>query len=79
MAVVEYSERQERADSAERHEQASEWHAAAAARHHTAALRWTEVGDPARAEFEHRNARIERETAELEGDRAQFYREKHSS
>jgi hypothetical protein len=67
--------RQERADCAERHEQAREEHAAAAARHHAAALRWSEVGDPARAEFEHRNARIERDVAELEGDRAKFYRD----
>jgi hypothetical protein len=43
-------------------------------RHAAAALRWTEVGDTARAEFEHRNARIERDAAELESDRAQFYR-----
>jgi hypothetical protein len=71
---VEHSERRERADSAERHDQASEWHTAAAVRHDAAALRWTEAGDCARAEFEHRNARIEREAADLEGDRAQFYR-----
>jgi hypothetical protein len=40
-----------------------------------AALRWDELGDFARADFERRNARLEREAAELEGDRAQFYRE----
>jgi hypothetical protein len=74
MAAVEHSERQERVDSAERHEQAREEHTAAAVRHDAAALRWTEVGDPARAEFEHRNARIERDAADLEGDRAKFYR-----
>jgi hypothetical protein len=41
---VEFSEWQERADCAERHEQAREWHAAAAVRHDAAALRWSEVG-----------------------------------
>jgi hypothetical protein len=39
-------------------------------------VRWDELGDSARAEFERRNARLEREAAELEGDRAQFYRQR---
>jgi hypothetical protein len=32
------------------------------------------LGDTERAQFERRNAQIERDAATLEGDRAQFYR-----
>lgn len=71
---VERSERQERADCAARHDKARDMHNVAAVRHDAAALRWAELGDSTRADFERRNARIEREAAELEGDRARFYR-----
>ena len=73
---MERSERQERAESAGRHQKARKTHNDAAARHDAAALRWDGLGDPVRADFERRDARIEREAAALEGDRARFYSER---
>jgi hypothetical protein len=54
----------------ERHRQAQRSHAQAAARHAEAAEFWDGQGDPVRAELERRNEAIERDAAELEGDRA---------
>src|SRR5947207_4115413 len=71
--TVERSERQERLESADRHALASRAHTAASARHNEAALRWDSLGDSTRAGFERRSARLEKEVAELEDDRAQFY------
>lgn len=72
---VERSERNERVECAKRHDQAKKAHLAAATRHDATALRWDGRGDAVRAELERRNARLERGIAELEGDRAQLYRE----
>jgi hypothetical protein len=71
---VDSPERQERMESAKRHTNAGKAHRAAAGRHAAAALRWDVLGDSVRAEFERRDARLESDAAELEDDRARYYR-----